>query len=463
MKKIYAKDVINKCGGILLTGDENLILTNFSKDTRTIQKNDIYIGIKGSTFDGNKFIDEAFSKGASCCIIERIDDNIDLSKYSNKTIIKVDNTVKCIQELAKYKRSLYNIPVIAVTGSVGKTSTKDIIYEVVKTKYKTLKTEGNQNNHIGLPLTILKLTNEEALVTEMGMNHMKEISLLTNIAKPTIAIITNIGTAHIGNLGSRENILKAKLEITESLKKENYLILNNDNDLLHKEYQKLKNKYNVITIGINNKSNYTATNIQDNIFSSNFKINDENININIGSKAFIYNALVAYATGDILKISHDKIATAIDNFKLSQHRLEKKECEKNITIIDDTYNANLDSMLNSLTILSKVKDRRRVAILGDILELGKYSKEIHEKIGKSINSNNLDLLITIGNNSTYIKKEAINNNFNKNNIYSYDNYQTLKKYIKSILKPNDIVLIKASHGMELDKIVDYLIKKKEEI
>ena len=120
-------------------------------------------------------------------------------------------------------------------------------------------------------------------------------------------------------------------------------------------------------------------------------------------------------------------------------------------------------MLNSLTILSKVKDRRRVAILGDILELGKYSKEIHEKIGKSINSNNLDLLITIGNNSTYIKKEAINNNFNKNNIYSYDNYQTLKKYIKSILKPNDIVLIKASHGMELDKIVDYLIKKKEEI
>ena len=463
MKKIYAKDVINKCGGILLTGDENLILTNFSKDTRTIQKNDIYIGIKGSTFDGNKFIDEAFSKGASCCIIERIDDNIDLSKYSNKTIIKVDNTVKCIQELAKYKRSLYNIPVIAVTGSVGKTSTKDIIYEVVKTKYKTLKTEGNQNNHIGLPLTILKLTNEEALVTEMGMNHMKEISLLTNIAKPTIAIITNIGTAHIGNLGSRENILKAKLEITESLKKENYLILNNDNDLLHKEYQKLKNKYNVITIGINNKSNYTATNIQDNIFSSNFKINDENININIGSKAFIYNALVAYATGDILKISHDKIAAAIDNFKLSQHRLEKKECEKNITIIDDTYNANLDSMLNSLTILSKVKDRRRVAILGDILELGKYSKEIHEKIGESINSNNLDLLITIGNNSTYIKKEAINNNFNKNNIYSYDNYQTLKKYIKSILKPNDIVLIKASHGMELDKIVDYLIKKKEEI
>ena len=463
MKKIYAKDVINKCGGILLTGDENLILTNFSKDTRTIQKNDIYIGIKGSTFDGNKFIDEAFSKGASCCIIERIDDNIDLNKYNNKTIIKVDNTVKCIQELAKYKRSLYNIPVIAVTGSVGKTSTKDIIYEVVKTKYKTLKTEGNQNNHIGLPLTILKLTNEEALVTEMGMNHMKEISLLTNIAKPTIAIITNIGTAHIGNLGSRENILKAKLEITESLKKENYLILNNDNDLLHKEYQKLKNKYNVITIGINNKSNYTATNIQDNIFSSNFKINDENININIGSKAFIYNALVAYATGDILKISHDKIATAIDNFKLSQHRLEKKECEKNITIIDDTYNANLDSMLNSLTILSKVKDRRRVAILGDILELGKYSKEIHEKIGKSINSNNLDLLITIGNNSTYIKKEAINNNFNKNNIYSYDNYQTLKKYIKSILKPNDIVLIKASHGMELDKIVDYLIKKKEEI
>ena len=322
MPNIYVKDIINKFNGKLLVGDENLILENISKDTRTINKGDIYIGIKGETFDGNKYYQEALDKGAICCILDNIDE-VDISKYQDKTIVKVDNTIKCLQELAEYKRSLYNIPVIAVTGSVGKTSTKDIIYEVVKTKYKTLKTEGNQNNHIGLPLTILKLKDEEALVTEMGMNHLGELSVLANIVKPTIAVITNIGTAHIGNLGSRENILKAKLEITEPLSKENTLIINNDNDLLHKEYDKLKDKYNIITIGIDNKSNYNATNIKDNIFSSTFNIDNDNININVGSTAFIYNSLVAYAVGKQLNIDSTNIIKAINNFKLSHHRLEK--------------------------------------------------------------------------------------------------------------------------------------------
>ena len=458
MFNIYAKDIIDKCNGKLLVGDENLLIDNLSKDTRTIKKEDIYLGIKGETFDGNKFYKEALDKGAIACILDNIDDNIDLSQYKDKTIIKVDDTVKCIQELAKYKRSKYNIPVIAVTGSVGKTSTKDIIYEVVKTEYKTLKTEGNQNNHIGLPLTILKLKDEEALITEMGMNHFGELSILTNIVKPTIAVITNIGTAHIGNLGSRENILRAKLEITEPLTKENILIINNDNDLLNKEAPILKNKYNLVTIGINNKSTYNATNIKDNIFSSTFEIDNNKININVGSEAYIYNALVAYSVGKALNIKESNIIKGINNFKLSPHRLEKKEINNNITLIDDTYNANLDSMLNSLSILSKIKDRRKVAILGDILELGEYEEEIHRKIGKSINSNTLDILITVGNNSKYIKEEALNNKFNRKNIYSYNNYQEVIENINNILKENDIVLIKASHGIELTKVVDYLIK-----
>ena len=457
MPNIYVKDIIDKCNGELLIGDKNLVLNNFSKDTRTINKGDIYIGIKGESFDGNTFYEEAFSKGASCCILDNIPENIDISKYQDKTIIKVPNTIKCIQQLAKIKRSMYNIPVIAVTGSVGKTSTKDIIYEVVKTKYKTLKTEGNQNNHIGLPLTILKLTDEEALVVEMGMNHLGEISVLANIVKPTIAVITNIGTAHIGLLGSRENILKAKLEITESLSKDNTLIINNDNDLLHKESSKLKDKYNLITIGIDNDSNYKATNIKDNIFSSNFNINKDNITINVGSTAFIYNSLVAYAIGKELNIESSKIIKAISNFKLSPHRLERKITKNNITLIDDTYNANQDSMINSLSILSKVKDKRKIAILGDILELGDYSEQIHRNIGKNITKATLDILITIGNYSKYIKEEALNNNFPIDNIYSYDNYEESLEELPSILKPNDIVLLKASHGIKLDKIVDYLL------
>lgn len=457
MHNLYVSDILDKCNGKLLIGNKDLILNNFSKDTRTINNGDVYIGIKGENFDGNLFIEEAFKKGASCCIVEHLKD-IDLSKYKNKTIVQVKDSIKCLQTLATYKRSLYNIPVIAITGSVGKTSTKDIIYEVVNKKYKTLKPEGNLNNHIGLPLTILKLKDHEALVVEMGMNHFKEISLLTKIAKPTIAIITNIGTAHIGNLGSRENILKAKLEITEQLDKNNFLIINNDNDLLHKEAKKLSQKYKLITIGIDNKSTYNANNIEDNIFSSTFLVNDDKLTINVGSKAFIYNSLIAYSIGKILNIETSKIIKAISKFKLSPHRLERKISKTGITIIDDTYNANQDSMINALSLLSKINNKRRVAILADILELGKYSKEIHENIGKTITPNTLDILITIGKNAKYIKELALKNNFNKNNIYSFENYIECQKALPSILSPKDIVLLKGSHGMNLTEIVNVIIK-----
>lgn len=457
MHNLYVKDILDKCNGKLITGNKDLILTNFSKDTRIINKGDTYIAIKGEVFDGNKFIEEAFSKGASCCIVEQLN-NVDINKYKDKTIVQVKDSIKCLQTLAKYKRSLYNIPVIAITGSVGKTSTKDLVYEVVNKKYKTLKPVGNLNNHIGLPLTILGLKDHEALVVEMGMNHLKEISLLTNIAKPTIAIITNIGTAHIGNLGSRENILKAKLEITESLKPNSPLIINNDDDMLNKEGPNLNKKYNLITVGIDNKSTYNATNIEDNIFSSTFYINNDKININVGSKAFIYNSLVAYAVGKILKIDSKDIIEAIAKFKLSPHRLEKKVSKTGITIIDDTYNANQDSMINSLSILSKVKNKRRVAILADILELGNYTKEIHENIGKKIFPNTLDILITVGENAKLIAKEAQKNNFKNTNIYNFKDYKDCLENVQTLLSKNDIVLLKGSHGMNLIKVVEELLK-----
>ena len=453
MHNLYVKDILDKCNGKLITGNKDLILTNFSKDTRVINKKDTYIAIKGEVFDGNKFIEEAFSKGASCCIVEHLN-NIDINKYKDKTIVQVKDSIKCLQTLAKYKRSLYNIPVVAITGSVGKTSTKDLVYEVVNKKYKTLKPTGNLNNHIGLPLTILGLKDHEALVVEMGMNHLKEISLLTNIAKPTIAIITNIGTAHIGNLGSRENILKAKLEITEALKPNSPLIINNDDDMLSKEGPNLNKKYNLITIAIDNKSTYNATNIEDNIFSSTFNINNDKININVGSKAFIYNSLVAYAVGKILKIDSKDII----KFKLSHQKKKKKVSKTGITIIDDTYNANQDSMINSLSILSKVKNKRRVAILADILELGGYTEEIHENIGKKVSPNTLDILITVGENAKLIAKEAKKNNFKSTNIYTFKDYKDCLENVQTLLSKNDIVLVKGSHGMNLIKVVEELLK-----
>ena len=243
MKELNVKNIIECTDGILINGDINFICESFSKDTRTINKGDIYIGIKGDNFDGNKFWKQALDNGATGVIVQSIDfSDDDLKKYKDKVIIKVEDTLKALYKIAEFKRNLFDIPVIAVTGSVGKTSTKDIIASVVSQKYKTLKTIGNNNNNIGLPFTILKLKeDDEIMVLEMGMNHFGEISLLSKIAKPNICIITNIGTSHIGNLGSRENILKAKLEIMDGSKNPT-VIVNNDNDLLHKCYEQNREK-----------------------------------------------------------------------------------------------------------------------------------------------------------------------------------------------------------------------------
>ena len=267
------KDIVKITNGKILCGDEKIPCNHFVRDSREVKEGDVYVALKGEKFDGNDFCLDAIDNGAKVCIVSKditAEENDEIKK-SNVTIIQVPDTLKALQEIATYKRMQYNIPVVAVTGSVGKTSTKDLIASVVSQKYNTLKTKGNYNNEIGLPLTILGLTNEEAMVVEMGMNHFGEIRKLTNIAKPTVAVITNIGTAHIGNLGSRENILKAKLEILEGLQG-NTVVINNDNDLLYKWASENKDKYNIITYGIKNKSKYMATDIKSFEDKSEFKV-----------------------------------------------------------------------------------------------------------------------------------------------------------------------------------------------
>ena len=391
------KDILKVTNGKLLAGNENIECENFSKDTRTINEGDIYIGIKGEKFDGSKLWDEALEKGAKAVIVENIEIEKDkLQKYADKAIIKVENTLEALYKLAEYKRSLYDIPVIAITGSVGKTSTKDIIANVVSTKYKTLKTEGNNNNNIGLPMTILKLKDHEALVVEMGMNHFGEISLLTKIAKPTIAVITNIGTSHIGNLGSRENILKAKLEILEGMDKP-ILVINNDNDLLHEWYENNKEKIEIHTIGIENQSEINAKKIKLKEESSEFiaKTKQEEIKVNVpvGGTHFVYNSLCAIAIGKLLDISTENIIKGISTFELTKKRMDIKKLDNGAIIINDSYNASYESMKASIEFLAKHTGKRKIAVLGDMFELGKYTKELHEKVGKEIVKNKIDVLI----------------------------------------------------------------------
>ncbi len=462
-KQIYIKDILKCTKGKLVIGNENDVCENFSKDTRNINAGDTYIGIRGEKFNGSEFWKEALEKGAKTVIVENIKftDN-DIKMYKGKNIILVENTLQALYKIASYKRSLYDIPVIAITGSVGKTSTKDIIASVVSQKYKTLKTEGNNNNNIGLPLTILKLKNHEALVIEMGMNHFGEISLLTNIAKPTISVITNIGTSHIGNLGSRENILKAKLEILEGMENK-VLVINNDNDLLS-NWNKSKENENikVYTYGIENKSDLIAKNINIEDDSSKFDIyiKDEKIKIEVpvSGKHFVYNAMCASLIGKILNINNEKIQKGIKEFELTKKRMDVIKLKDDITIINDSYNASYESMKASLEYLSKLNGKRKIAVLGDMFELGDYSEELHRKVGKEVVKNNIDILICCGDNSKFIIEEAKNLGMRNDNIYYENSINMVSERLKQILTKDDVVLLKASNAMKFFDIVEQIQK-----
>ena len=452
--KLLVKDIVNICNGKLFCGDENIVCNSFTKDTRSLTKGDVYLGIKGTNFDGNNLYQEAFEKGACACILEENSFIKDDTYHYNKPIILVSNARKALKDLGVYIRNNSKAKFIGITGSVGKTSTKDMIYSTLSKSYKTLKTEGNYNNDLGVPLTLLRLSDEECAVIEMGMNNLGEIDYLTNIVKPHIAVITNVGTAHIGNLGSRENILKAKLEIKNGLVENGILIINNDNDLLHEYY--LNNSKNILTIGINNESDIMAKDISiDNNgakFNLVYKNNTYKVLCKVPSISFVYNSLVAFAVGTLLDMEPNKIILGIKDLTLTNNRLEFIDTPSNIHIINDCYNASVDSMKSSLDIL-KLSKKRKIACLGSMLELGEYSVKLHEEVGKYVADNKIDILITVGEDAKYIASSALKNGIKKENIFTFDTLTDAINKLNEILKPDDTLLVKASNALRFSEIV----------
>lgn len=454
--KMNVEEILNATRGKLLIGDLKEDCENFCTDTRKILENDVYVGLKGENFNGNEYYEEALKKGAKVAIVSGIEiPKEKLEQYKDKTIIEVDDSLIAFGKIAEYKRSLYDIPVIQVTGSVGKTSTRDIIANVIRTKYETLQTEGNLNNHIGLPTTILKLKDHEALVVESGMNHLGEISYLGKITKPTIAVITNVGTAHIGLLGSRENILKAKLEILENLKPEGTIVINNDNDMLNK-WAKEDKVYKKYTFGIDEKSDVMAYNIKigNNSSTYNVKINNEEytVNVPISGRHFVYNSLCAIAVGNLLGISPENIIKGIETFSLTKNRMEVVKIKDNVTVINDAYNASYDSMKPALEYLSELPANRKIAVLGDMFELGEFSEEIHRKVGIEVVTHKIDILVTVGKLAKYIAEEAKYLRMPEENIISLETTEEASEYLNKILQKDDAVLLKAAHGMHFSEI-----------
>lgn len=464
-RELIVEDIIELCNGELICGNPDMVLGNFCQDTRLLQPGDVYVGIKGEHHNGNDIYEEALKNGAQVCILQDIviPDNIK-ERYSNRSIVIVEDTIRALQKLATFKRSMYDIPVVAITGSVGKTSTKDIIASVMSKEYHVLKTEGNYNSQLGVALTVLRLKDHTAMVIELGMSNLGEISRLTAIAKPTVAVITNVGTAHIGILGSRENILKAKLEILEGLQSDGKVVINNDNDLLHYWSMNSSGRYDVVTYGMENVSSIMAYNAVLSEDGSDYHVDVKGktykVHIGIGGNHFISNSLCAIAVGRIFHISMEHILEGIANFELTKRRMQVEKLPNAVTIINDCYNANCDSMKAAIEYLSKLENCTKVAVLGDMLELGEYSEELHRQVGKEVAQDKVDILITVGREAKKIADEACRQGMNSQNIYMYDtNDDAIGKVQEIIGNGNVAVLIKASNGMNFQQIVNVICKK----
>jgi len=450
LEEILLSEIAKWCNAeCKLTGTIDTIST----DSRVIDENTLFVALKGERFDANDFVEDVLNKGAKAVVCSRYNGESD-------RVILVEDTGRALLQIAKGYRSKFNIPFVALTGSVGKTTTKGMVHAVLSEKYNTLKTQGNLNNEIGVPKTLFCLENShEAAVIEMGMNHFNEISRLTEVVKPDIGIITNVGTAHIENLGSREGILKAKCEITEGMKKGSPLIINGDNDMLSTINT---NDFEVVRFGIDSENLYMkAENIKFLPDGSEFTAVCENESV----KAFVpavgihnvYNALCAMCVGKKMGFTLTEAASALKNFAPEGMRQNVREV-KSYTFIEDCYNANPDSMKASLVTLNTIKKNRSIAVLGDMLELGDYSNTAHYEVGKIAGDVKTDIVITFGELSLLTKKGAEENGAK---AYSFMDKKELTEFLKSILQENDTVLFKGSRSMKMEEIFHELYKEWE--
>lgn len=421
-------DILLVTGGTLLCGNKDVVINNFSINSNDVKENSLFLAIN----HGNEYYLDAFNNDFEAVII----DNPKVVKKLTKNIILVNDTVKAMEAIAKRKLLCSKASVIGVTGSVGKTTTKDIIYSVLKEKYNVLKTMENYNGKIGVPLTILNLKDEDILVLEMGIDDINGFTNFSKYVKLDLAVITSIGYSHIEKFKNQESILEAKLKITSCLKNTGILLLNDNDPLLHIINM---NKVNILKYG---KNIYKISDVEINE-KLNFKINNLNLSVPYTGTSYISNYLVAYIIGKYYGINDCLIKQGLENASLSNDRMNI-ERYKNINFINDYYNASYESVKNALEVLGNF-NTRKIAVIGDVLELGEYSREIHQKIGYEVINNHIDKLVTVGDNSL-ITAKYVKNNSNIKTIALTDIEEALPA-ILCLLNDNDTILLKASNKM----------------
>lgn len=434
----------------------DLKIKGVSKDTRTINKQELYIPIIGENFDGHDFLDKAIENGA---IATFWDKNHPIPDRDFPFIL-VDDTLKAIQKLSKEYRDSLNLKVIGITGSNGKTSTKDILSSILKTKYKTYKTKGNLNNELGVPLTLLSLSEDtEIAVIEMGMSSLGEIEVLTKLASPDAGVITSIGTAHLQDLKTKENIIKAKLEILKGLKNDGLFIYPGDDSDLKEAINKLDITQKKLTFGKNKSNDYIIEEISTDKNGMSFRIkNDisEELFLPMLGNHQMFNATAAISVAKYFNLSSHDIQNGLNNLELTAMRNELIH-GNGFDILNDSYNSNPDSSKAALKTLYSLSDyNQKILIFGDMLELGDREIEMHREIGELIDFNKTDYLFTFGNLAKYTADEA-KKNTQEQKVFSFDDKNNLTSKLKEILKENSIILLKGSRGMKLEEIAKNLL------
>lgn len=459
MRTFTTYEIADIVGGNVIFGADTQVC-GVCQDSRLAKEGDIFVAINGDAFDGHDFIGSALEKGCVAVMVDNREKGIegadDFAKGSQTQpcVIYVRDSTKALQDLASYYIRTLDLKKAAVTGSTGKTTTRDMLYHVLGKKYKTGKNEGNFNSTVGVPLTIMTFDDDlQAAVLEMGMDRPGEISIMTHIVEPDIAVVTNVGISHMERLGSREAIFRAKMEITESIKEGGSLIIAKDDLFLNRENIKktIGGDFDIITVGEDEDCDFRVSDIK---MTGDGRVSfmlihgsmKQHFELPVPGRHNALNASLAAAAGLKMGVPMEIAAEGLRNMTLTGKRLSVKK-NATLTIIDDTYNASPDSMKAALDILESMEGERKIAVLGDMYELGDDEKELHRQVGQWAEKK-ADIVFTIGELGKFISPDN-----------HFDTVKDFKKATNDFFKKGDVVLVKASRGMKLEQVTEYILNE----
>ncbi|MCK4403552.1 MAG: UDP-N-acetylmuramoyl-tripeptide--D-alanyl-D-alanine ligase [candidate division Zixibacteria bacterium] len=436
---------------------DDQLIRGISIDSRNIEKGNLFVAIPGERFDGHQFMKQAAEKGAKAAVMAKDKRHtIDQEIFNKIAAILVKDTKKALRDMASWHRRKFDIPTVAVTGTNGKTTTKDMIAEVLSSRFCVLKSPKSYNNLIGVPLTLFQLNSRsEALVIELGMSSPGEIGILTQISNPSIGVITNIGPAHLESMQSTEKIAQAKFELPECMSSPKTIILNADDSILADRIRQKKKGERVISFGIEKRADFSADRIEvnrDGYIS--FRVNkDLTINLGLLGKHNIYNALAAFTVGGLLGVDPQKIKQKLERYTPSELRMELVQI-RDIRVINDSYNANPASTQKALETLKKIKTAgRKIAVLGDMLELGEKAIDFHLEVGRKVAFLGVDMLLVVGELARFIAQGAKEAGMSSQDILTFENNQQVSFYLLENLKGGELVLVKGSRRMKTEEVV----------